>query len=40
VKPTVRRKTRVPKAAKRERLEAKKRRSGIKNLRRRKPAFD
>ena len=40
VKPTVRRKTRVPKSAKRERLESKKRRSGIKSLRQRKPGFD
>jgi len=40
VKPTVRRKTKVPKAAKRDRLEAKKRRSGIKSLRQRKPSFD
>ena len=40
VKPTVRRKTRVPKSAKRERLESKKRRSGIKSLRQRKPNFD
>jgi ribosome-associated protein len=40
VRPTVRRKTKVPKSAKRERLESKKRRSGIKNLRQRKPGFD
>ena len=40
VKPTVRRKTKVPKSAKRERLESKKRRSGIKNLRQRKPGMD
>jgi ribosome-associated protein len=40
VKPTVRRKTKVPKSAKRERLESKKRRSGIKSLRQRKPNFD
>ena len=40
VKPTVRRKTRVPKSAKRERLDAKKRRSGIKSLRQRKPGMD
>jgi len=40
VRPTVRRKTRVPKSAKRERLESKKRRSGIKNLRQRKPGID
>ena len=40
VKPTVRRKTKVPKSAKRERLESKKRRSGIKSLRQRKPGLD
>ena len=40
VKPTVRRATKVPKSAKRERLDAKKRRSGIKSLRQRKPGFD
>ena len=40
VRPTVRRKTKVPKSAKRERLESKKRRSGIKSLRQRKPVFD
>ena len=40
VRPTVRRKTKVPKSAKRERLESKKRRSGIKNLRQRKPGID
>jgi len=40
VKPTVRRATKVPKAAKRERLDEKKRRSGIKSLRQRKPNFD
>ena len=40
VKPTIRRKTKVPKSAKRERLESKKRRSGIKNLRQRKPGMD
>ena len=40
VKPTVRRKTKVPKSAKRERLESKKRRSGIKSLRQGKPGFD
>ena len=40
VRPTVRRKTKVPKSAKRERLESKKRRSGIKSLRQRKPGFD
>ena len=40
VKPTVRRKTKVPKSAKRERLESKKRRSGIKSLRQGKPGLD
>ena len=40
VRPTVRRKTKVPKSAKRERLESKKRRSGIKSLRQRKPGMD
>jgi ribosome-associated protein len=40
VRPTVRRKTKVPKSVKRERLEAKKRRSGIKSLRQRKPGLD
>jgi ribosome-associated protein len=40
VRPTVRRATKVPKSAKRERLESKKRRSGIKNLRQRKPGMD
>ena len=40
VKPTVRRATKVPKSAKRERLESKKRRSGIKSLRQRKPGVD
>ena len=40
VKPTVRRKTKVPKSVKRERLESKKRRSGIKSLRQRKPGMD
>src|SRR6185312_20803 len=40
VKPTVRRKTKVPKSAKLERLESKKRRSGIKSLRQGKPGFD
>ena len=40
VRPTVRRATKVPKSAKRERLESKKRRSGIKSLRQRKPGFD
>ena len=40
VKPTVRRATKVPKAAKRERLDEKKRRSGIKSLRRARPGMD
>jgi ribosome-associated protein len=40
VKPTVRRKTKVPKSVKRERLDEKKRRSSIKSLRQRKPGFD
>jgi ribosome-associated protein len=40
VKPTVRRATKVPKAQKRERLETKKHRSGIKSLRQRRPGFD
>jgi ribosome-associated protein len=40
VKPAVRRATKVPKAAKRERLDQKKRRSGIKSLRQRKPGMD
>jgi ribosome-associated protein len=40
VRPTVRRKTKVPKAAKRERLDEKKRRGSIKNLRQRKPGMD
>ena len=40
VKPTVRRKTKVPKAAKRERLESKKPRGSIKTLRQRRPGMD
>ena len=40
VRPTPRRRTKVPKAQRRERLEAKKHRSGIKNLRRGKPGLD
>lgn len=40
VKPTPRRPTKVPKAQRRERLEAKKHRSGIKSLRRGKPGWD
>ena len=40
VRPTPRRPTNVPKAQRKERLEAKKHRSGIKSLRRGKPALD
>ena len=40
VKPTPRRPTKVPKAQRKERLEAKKHRSGIKSLRRARPAWD
>ena len=40
VEPTPRRRTKVPKAQRRERLEAKKHRSGIKSLRRAKPGWD
>jgi ribosome-associated protein len=40
VKPTVRRKTKVPKAAKRQRLDAKKHRGSIKSLRGGKPGMD
>ena len=40
VRPTPRRPTKVPKAQRKERLEAKKHRSGIKSLRRGKPAWD
>ena len=40
VRPTPRRPTKVPKAQRRERLETKKHRSGIKNLRRSKPGWD
>ncbi|HVU44331.1 MAG TPA: alternative ribosome rescue aminoacyl-tRNA hydrolase ArfB [Xanthobacteraceae bacterium] len=40
VKPVVRRKTRVPKSVKRERLESKKHRAGIKSLRQGKPGLD
>lgn len=40
VKPTVRRATKVPKSAKRERLEGKKHRSGIKSMRQSKPGWD
>lgn len=40
VRPTPRRPTKVPKAQRRERLESKKHRSGIKSLRRGKPGMD
>jgi ribosome-associated protein len=40
VRPTPRRPTKVPKAQRRERLEAKKHRSGIKSLRRSKSGWD
>ena len=40
VKPKPRRPTKVPKAVKRKRLEAKKHRAGIKSLRRGKPSFE
>ena len=40
VKPVIRRATKVPKSQKRQRLEGKKRRSGIKNLRQSRPSFD
>ena len=40
VKPVPRRATKVPKAAKRQRLEAKKHRAGIKSLRRGRPSFE
>ena len=40
VRPTPRRYTKVPKAQRRERLEAKKHRSGIKSMRRGKPGWD
>ena len=40
VRPTPRRPTKVPKAERRQRLEAKKHRSTIKNLRRSKPGWD
>jgi len=40
VRPVPRRPTKVPKAEKRQRLEAKKHRSGIKSLRSRKPSFE
>jgi ribosome-associated protein len=40
VKPKPRRPTKVPKSAKRQRLEAKKHRSGVKAMRQGKPLFD
>ena len=40
VRPTPRRPTKVPKAQRRERLESKKHRAGIKSLRRSKPGWD
>ena len=40
VRPTPRRPTKVPKGQRRERLEAKKHRAGIKSLRRSKPRWD
>src|SRR5471030_1327937 len=40
VRPVPRRATKVPKAAKRKRLDAKKHRSGIKSLRHGKPSFE
>jgi len=40
VRPVPRRATRVPKAEKRQRLEAKKHRAGIKSLRRGRPSFE
>ena len=40
VRPTPRRPTKVPKAQRRERLESKKHRAGIKSLRRGKPGWD
>jgi len=40
VRPVPRRATKVPKAVKRQRLEAKKHRAGIKSLRRGKPPFE
>src|SRR5215510_4847248 len=40
IRPTPRRPTKVPKAQRRERLEAKKHRSSIKSLRRSKPGWD
>jgi ribosome-associated protein len=40
IRPTVRRATKPTKASKERRIEGKKRRSGIKNLRQSKPSFD
>jgi ribosome-associated protein len=40
VRPTPRHPTKVPKAQRRERLESKKHRAGIKSLRRSKPGWD
>lgn len=40
VRPTPRRPTKVPKAQRRERLESKKHRAGIKSMRRSKPGWD
>ena len=40
IRPTPRRPTKVPKSQRRERLEAKKHRSGVKSLRRSKPGWD
>ncbi|HZP71015.1 MAG TPA: alternative ribosome rescue aminoacyl-tRNA hydrolase ArfB [Pseudolabrys sp.] len=40
IPPTPRRPTKVPKAQRRQRLEAKKHRSGIKSMRRARPAWD
>jgi ribosome-associated protein len=40
VRPTPRRPTKVPKAQRRERLDAKKHRAGVKNLRQSKPGWD
>jgi len=40
IRPTPRRPTKVPKSQRRERLEAKKHRSGVKSLRRSKPSWD
>jgi ribosome-associated protein len=40
IKPTVRRATKPTKASKERRIEGKKRRSGVKDMRRSKPSFD